>query len=58
MKPMYKVIQGETIVASFAFFSEAWAFARVDQKIYSLILGPDGCWLVDPAYDPSKTPVN
>ena len=38
---MYKVIQADVIVASFALFTEAWAFARVDHKVYSLILGPD-----------------
>lgn len=51
MKAMYKVIQGEVTVAAFAFFSEAWAFARVDQKVYSLIVGHDGVWIVNPAYD-------
>ncbi len=58
MKAMYKVIQGEVTVAAFAFFSEAWAFARVDQKVYSLIVGHDGVWIVNPAYDPSKPIVN
>lgn len=50
--------QGETIEV-FRFFVDAWLFVYLECECYALILEPGGdTWIINPAYDPSKSVIN
>lgn len=55
---MYRVFQHGLIQASYDLFVDAWLFAVLELRSFSIIKGPDGEWHVDPLYDPSKPTVH
>ena len=59
---MFYVLQQGVVVRVFHRFSDAWLFITLECQCYARILEPDGdiihTWTINPAYDPSRPPIN
>ena len=56
---MYLVRQQGKTIGEFTSFVDAWLFVYLECDCCTRILSSDGdAWVINPAYDPSKSPIN